>query len=62
MNLTEAKPVLMMNVDGTLYPVAMTKDQYDTFEMTCRLFSPIKIVADLPMGSAVNLLNGEVVK
>lgn len=51
----EGKPVLMMDVDGILYPVAMTLEQYETFEFTCRLLSPIRIVKDHPQGRVINL-------
>lgn len=50
------EPVLMMNVDGTLYPVAMTQEQYEMFKLTVSLLSPITIIKDQPQGQAVNLL------
>lgn len=49
-------PVLFYCKDGILYPVALSAEQHDIFEFTCRLFSPIKVVTDKPQGKAVNLL------
>lgn len=46
----------MMNVEGTLYPVAMSEEQYRIFELTVSLLSPITIIKDKPQGQAINLL------
>ena len=53
------KPVLFMDVDGTLYPVAMTESQYSVFKTTVALLSPITIVKDQPQGQTVDLLGGD---
>ncbi len=59
MNLETAKPVLFMDIEGTLYPVSMTQEQYELIEMACRLMSPINVVKDKPQGKVVNLLEGK---
>ncbi|MEC0239473.1 hypothetical protein P4H66_06335 [Paenibacillus dokdonensis] len=50
------QPVLFYCKDGTLYPVALTVEQQQIFEMTVSLLSPLKVVFDKPQGQAVNLL------
>jgi hypothetical protein len=47
---------LMYIIDGVLYPVVLTQEQYDILQFTARLFSPLKIVKDQPQGKAINLL------
>ncbi|MEC0241688.1 hypothetical protein P4H66_17890 [Paenibacillus dokdonensis] len=50
------QPVLFYCKDGTLYPVALTQEQQQMFEMTVSLISPLKVISDKPQGQAVNLL------
>nr|WP_187354095.1 hypothetical protein [Brevibacillus laterosporus] len=52
----EDGPVLFYCKDSTLYPVALTEEQFQMFEMTVRIISPLKVVFDKPQGVAVNLL------
>ena len=52
-------PVLFYCKDGILYPVALTKEQYETFEFTLRLLAPIKVLINKPQGKAINLLEQE---
>ncbi|WP_042165561.1 hypothetical protein [Paenibacillus gorillae] len=49
-------PVLFYNKGGMLYPVALDQESQQILEITCRLFSPLTIVADRPQGKAINLL------
>ena len=49
-------PVLFYCDGGVLYPVALTNEEYQIFEITCRLLSPLKVVRDKPQGKAINLL------
>lgn len=49
-------PVLFYCKGGTLYPVVLDEEQTEILEITCRLFNPLRIVADKPQGQAVNLL------
>ncbi|MEH6940804.1 hypothetical protein [Bacillus sp. JJ722] len=51
------EPVLMMNIDGTLYPVAMTEKQYWLFKRTVTIIAPITVLKEHPIGKAVNLLD-----
>jgi len=52
-------PVLFYSQGGTLYPVALDAEQQQIFDITCKLFSPIRIVKDRPQGKAVNLLDSK---
>lgn len=51
--------VLFYMKDDTLYPVMMSQEQVDTFEMIQMLLpQPIKVAWDQPQGKADNLLKG----
>lgn len=51
--------VLFYMKDDILYPVMMTKEQVDTFEMIQMLLpQPIRVAFDKPQGKAENLLKG----
>jgi len=44
--------------DDTLYPVAMTKEQVDVFEMLQGLIpGKLRVCSDKPQGSAINLID-----
>jgi hypothetical protein len=49
------QPVLFYCKNGILYPVALTEEQQQVFEMTVHLFAPLTLV-NKPQGKAVNLL------
>ncbi|GIP25531.1 hypothetical protein J23TS9_06610 [Paenibacillus sp. J23TS9] len=51
------QPVLFYCKDGTLYPVALTAEQQQMFEMTVSLLSPLKVISGKPQGQAINLLS-----
>lgn len=53
------QPVLFYCKDDVLYPVALTEEQCQMFEMTIRLFSPLKVMMDKPQGNAINLVGKE---
>ena len=43
--------------DNTLYPVMMTQEQLDVFEMIQTLLpQPIRVAYDKPQGKAINLI------
>lgn len=46
----EGKPVLFIDLEGTLYPVALSEEQQNLLTMSVSLFSPIKIIKDKPQG------------
>ncbi|USG65208.1 hypothetical protein NDK47_24300 [Brevibacillus ruminantium] len=42
--------------DGTIYPVALTKEQKETFYFLMNILpQPVKYIADRPLGKAVTL-------
>ncbi|MBU8567616.1 hypothetical protein KM914_14425 [Virgibacillus pantothenticus] len=47
----EGKPVLFIDLEGTLYPVALSEEQQNLLTMSVSLFSPIKIIKDKPQGT-----------
>ncbi|MBB3132172.1 hypothetical protein FHS19_006899 [Paenibacillus rhizosphaerae] len=49
------QPVLFYCKDGTLYPVSLTREQQEMFEMTVSLLSPLKVIFDKPQGQAIKL-------
>ena len=49
--------VLMYVKDNTIYPVALTQEQLDTFEMIQQLLpQPIRVINNKPLGKAINLV------
>lgn len=50
--------ILMRVQNGTVYPVAMTKEQVDTFDVILQLLpQPITVISNHPLGKAVNMIN-----
>lgn len=48
--------VLFYVKDGTLYPVALTGEQKETFGFLMKVMpQPIKIISDMPIGKVQNL-------
>lgn len=53
--------VLMYVKDGVMYPVALSKEQDEAFEILQQaLPGPIKVVVDLPIGKVYGLVKGGV--
>lgn len=53
--MSKHQPVLMMNVDGTLYPVGMTEDQVSAFRLFIAGLSkekPINVLKKTPIINA----------
>jgi len=51
--------VLMYVRDNILYPVALTQEQLDVFEVVQSMMpQPIRVISDKPLGEVVNLVKG----
>jgi hypothetical protein len=49
--------VIMFLKDGTVYPVALTQDQYDTAHFfLSSIISPVRLITEHPQGTAFNLV------
>lgn len=54
--------ILMYVKDGTAYPIAMTRDQWDVLQFivpTMILNGKVRVIEDRPQGQAVNLIEKE---
>jgi len=49
--------ILMYVKDEVVYPVAMTREQFEMLQLIGKTFEPIRVVIDKPQGKAINLLN-----
>ncbi len=54
--------VLMYVKDNTLYPVVLTQEQVDIFEIIQQtLPQPIRVISNEPIGKAVNLIEKKLI-